>query len=227
MADESPEPSAPGAEGPAARTRTDDNLDASLRFLHVMGMQVRHELFDMSTRVLALIEQLIASGQVDPRALDVRREEVVARERERVKDQAHVQIGPDVDKYKLPATAEIDCDARIPLCHARCCTFAFPLSVQDINERVVEWEYFRPYQIRRKADGYCQHNQDGTRRCQIYAQRPAVCRSYDCRGDKRIWIDFDRRIPAPPPARGGHGGDGAGADPREPAPTPRAKPAGR
>jgi hypothetical protein len=26
-----------------------------------------------------------------------------------------------------------------------------------------------------------------------------VCRSYDCRTDKRIWIDFENRIPAPWP----------------------------
>lgn len=31
----------------------------------------------------------------------------------------------------------------------------------------------------------------------MYAARPAVCRSYDCRDDPRIWSDYARRIPAP------------------------------
>jgi hypothetical protein len=26
----------------------------------------------------------------------------------------------------------------------------------------------------------------------VYDQRPVTCRGYDCRGDERIWLDFDR-----------------------------------
>jgi hypothetical protein len=31
----------------------------------------------------------------------------------------------------------------------------------------------------------------------VYEHRPAICRTYDCRKDPRIWIDFEKRIPAP------------------------------
>ena len=33
--------------------------------------------------------------------------------------------------------------------------------------------------------------------CTVHAHRPRVCRSYDCRQDPRIWIDFAARIPQP------------------------------
>jgi Fe-S-cluster containining protein len=91
----------------------------------------------------------------------------------------------------------IDCQARIPLCKGRCCKLSFPLTFQDLDEGVVKWEYSRPYQIRKRADAYCVHSDEATRGCQVYDQRPAVCRSYDCRNDRRIWTDFEKRIPAP------------------------------
>ncbi|HEX9105483.1 MAG TPA: YkgJ family cysteine cluster protein, partial [Polyangia bacterium] len=59
---------------------------------------------------------------------------------------------------------------------------------------VVQWDYARPYRLRKREDHYCAHSEPETRRCNIYDQRPAVCRTYDCRDDKRIWVDFDKRI---------------------------------
>ncbi len=38
-----------------------------------------------------------------------------------------------------------------------------------------------------------------TRGCTIYEHRPATCRSFDCREDRRIWTDFAARVLAPPP----------------------------
>src|SRR5437764_14959117 len=35
------------------------------------------------------------------------------------------------DKYAIPSP-EIDCEARIPLCGARCCSFEVTLSAQDV-----------------------------------------------------------------------------------------------
>jgi hypothetical protein len=33
--------------------------------------------------------------------------------------------------------------------------------------------------------------------CTVYDDRPGTCREYDCREDKRVWIDYEKRIPAP------------------------------
>jgi Fe-S-cluster containining protein len=103
-----------------------------------------------------------------------------------------LRFGPD--KYTLAGLPEIDCAARLDLCKARCCHFTFVLTQQDVDEGVVRWDRDQPYRIQRRGDCSCIHLEGGA--CSIYAERPAVCRNYDCRHDRRIWKDFDLRIPA-------------------------------
>jgi Fe-S-cluster containining protein len=181
---------------------TDDSnqrdLEAGLRFVHLMGMQTKFDVFETSIRVLALLEEMIARGHVDLRSLDERRERIKQQELERTRAQATVQVSPAIDKYAMTDLPQIDCEARIPLCHGRCCKLTFPLSFQDLDEGVVRWEYQQPYVIKHRGDGYCVHITP-QRGCGVYAHRPAVCRSYDCRSDPRIWTDFEKRIPAPWP----------------------------
>jgi hypothetical protein len=43
-----------------------------------------------------------------------------------------------------------------------------------------------------EADGYCTHMDRGACGCTVYAQRPIPCRGYDCRNDRRIWLDFEQ-----------------------------------
>jgi hypothetical protein len=190
------------------------DLEDGLRFLHLQATQSTRDLFDLTTRVMALTEELVASGEVDLRAMDERRERVRSRERKRLLSLPLVVVDDTPDKYALPDLPEIDCDARLHLCKARCCSFTFSLSFQDLNERVVQWDYARPYQIRQNADGYCAHNVAPSRSCGIYAQRPAVCRRYDCRQDKRIWSDFENRLPAPEAPPSPDGAEVTPADPR-------------
>jgi hypothetical protein len=101
-----------------------------------------------------------------------------------------------LDKYALPAEAlpVIDCESRYPLCHAACCALRFALTAQDLEEGVVRWDLADPYRNRIGGDGYCVHLHRLSRRCAVYAQRPAVCRTYDCRHDRRIWLDFENRV---------------------------------
>ncbi len=174
-----------------------NDLDDGLRFVHVLNMQVKHDLFEASTKLSALVEELVAGGQIDAMSFAERRERIRVRELERQKGQAHVRLSEQADKYSLTGLPDIDCAALIPLCKARCCTMAFPLSYQDLDEGKVEWDYALPYLIRQGADRYCVHSHPETRGCTVYEQRPATCRTYDCRNDKRIWLDFEGRIPAP------------------------------
>jgi Fe-S-cluster containining protein len=102
------------------------------------------------------------------------------------------------NKYDFP-NSEVDCESRYHLCHARCCSFTFSLSKQDVEEGKVLWEIEDPYVIRHEEDGYCSHLDRDTFFCSIHEHRPATCRGYDCRGDTRVWLDFDNRIPAPMP----------------------------
>jgi hypothetical protein len=106
--------------------------------------------------------------------------------------------GLPLDKYHVDPAAlpDIPCAELIPLCRARCCSFRFALSQQDLDEGVIAHDPEQPYYIRQKPDGTCAHL-DAACGCTVYLQRPRPCRIFDCRDDRRIWIDFARRIPAP------------------------------
>lgn len=111
---------------------------------------------------------------------------------------AEIYVTEGGDKYTPDAGhVQIDCAARLALCHAACCRLRVPLSRQDLDEGVVEWDTDHPYLNRQRADGYCVHCDQASQRCAVYDERPGLCRTFDCRHDRRIWIDFDRRIPNP------------------------------
>lgn len=93
-----------------------------------------------------------------------------------------------------PPSARVDCASRLHICHAACCRLDFALSVDEVEGGRVKWDLGRPYFIRHGADGGCTHLDAGTCGCSAYADRPRVCRSYDCTHDTRIWKDFDRMV---------------------------------
>ena len=185
-----------------------ENADAGPGRDVVLGFHEAHRrvgaatarLFDTAAHAYALEELLVAKGLVGVDELEHSRRDV----RERLvdvfeHDGLDISIAADgSDKYTLGEQAvEIDCRDRLPLCRAACCRLRFPLSEQDIHEGVVRWQLDRPYLNLQASDGYCAHCTEGTRTCGVYANRPAVCRTYDCRNDSRIWIDFDARVPQP------------------------------
>ncbi len=174
-----------------------EDVGSGLRFNHVVEMQTKQRVSELAASIDALVETLKKSGVVDAGALDAEKAEAARREKARVRSDALVVLSDVADKYALKDLPKIDCEARLEHCRARCCTLAFSLSTQDLDERKVRWEYGRPYQIARRTDGYCVHNDRLSFSCQVYATRPASCRTYDCRSDKRIWIDFERRIAVP------------------------------
>lgn len=170
-------------------------LSAALRRSNDARARSDGEVADLRARLTHLLALLEAKGVVNAghlRLLDK------LGERARAEERPKVRLRQYVDKYQVPG-GDIDCEARLPLCHGRCCAFSFELTTQDLDEGVVRWEVEEPYVIRHEADGYCTHLDRGTQGCTIYEKRPATCRGFDCRGDKRVWIDFDQRIPAPMP----------------------------
>lgn len=186
---------AAAASGPAAAGPED--LGEALRFLHVVEMQTKAKLAELSATVQAMMETLVAEGHLPLPLYEKKKRLAIVRENDQAASEAGVEVSPMPDKYALGDLPDVDCGALLHLCRARCCTLSFPLSVQDLDERVVRWNYARPYQIARRPDGYCAHNEGG--RCGVYQHRPATCRLYDCRNDRRIWADFERRIPAEQP----------------------------
>jgi Fe-S-cluster containining protein len=172
------------------------DLTGGLVFAHTLAMQTKYSTFDARVRLQATIEELVAQGALDLQRLEARQKQVREREAARWAQQTIVRLSENVDKYALTDLPQIDCASRLHLCKARCCSLTFHLSPQDLDERVVAWEYGRPYTIRHTAEGFCVHNDRETCGCGVYTQRPAICRTYDCRRDTRIWQDFENRIPA-------------------------------
>lgn len=177
-------------------TRLD--LERALRGVNLANIALRDTVLQLAARVVAVTDELDRrlegfEAKVDGAVAPVLKQI-------RAADQMPcVEFDLGEDKYTTEP-AVVPCDELIPLCRARCCTLRFALSTADLDEGVIRWDYGQPYLIRQRAnDGYCVHNHPETRSCTVHAARPRVCRSYDCRGDTRIWADFDNRIVATEP----------------------------
>lgn len=146
----------------------------------------------LTARLARLVELLIARGVLhagDARLLE-RLGAAAARPR--------VHLAVARDKHAV-ASPPIDCAAHLPLCRARCCSFQVTLSADDVREGRLRWDLGDPYLLARGGDGYCTHLGGDGGGCECYGDRPATCREYDCRDDRRVWLDYDARVPAPMP----------------------------
>jgi putative zinc- or iron-chelating protein len=157
------------------------------------------EVHQASATVHALVELLIERGVLDRTTLETRQQEAAERLRRQYLERgmAVAMQEFDVSKYAFQGGAEIDCENRIPLCKAACCRLPLALSKEDVQEGIVRWDLGQPYIIAQDKDGYCVHMDRQTCRCAVYVQRPIPCRGYDCRQDKRIWLDFEKRVVNP------------------------------
>lgn len=151
-------------------------------------------LFEAAVSARALVQLLVEKGVITEEEIDERLALVGDRIGEQFKEAGlGVLIAPAVDKYDLAPEVlpDIDCAARIPVCRAACCSLRFPLSEQDVLEGIVQWDLVHPYANRQGDEGWCIHCDEGSKACGVYQHRPAICRTYDCREDGRIWKDFD------------------------------------
>jgi len=198
------------------------DFERAVRSLHLSDLDLRDALLKLAAQVVSLTDELTrrldgveplpappntpapapAEGTTFEHAIHAQMQHVLPRIRAADVEVARVRLDTDADKYAA-TSAEIPCGELLHLCHARCCSYSLALSTQDLDEGIIQWDYGQPYLIRQRAsDGYCVHNDAATRGCTVHAARPRVCREYDCRDDKRVWIDFAARVPAPLDARG-------------------------
>jgi Putative zinc- or iron-chelating domain len=147
----------------------------------------------------ALVELLAEKGLIQIDELDERKAAVAARLARQFSDRGlGVMIqDPEYDKYAFEQQVEIDCATRVQHCRAACCRLPFALSRQDLQEGIVRWDLAQPYVIAQRGDGCCGHLDAATLGCTIHAHRPVPCRAFDCRQDRRIWLDFEARIVNP------------------------------
>ena len=167
-----------------------------LLYTHSRANSNTSRLLEATSFLYAVIELLAEKGLITIEELDARKNEVAKRVEKRFleKDMGVNLQEPEQDKYAFSSNVEIDCENRVHLCQAACCRFWFPLSRQDVDEGVVQWDFRYPYIINQDEQGYCRHMDQGSCRCTIYEHRPLPCRAFDCRGDKRIWLDFENKV---------------------------------
>lgn len=171
----------------------DTGLQVDLDSLIADNERAQQGIAELQQQIETLIEIMVAAGTLRPGHA-----ELIAKLRKRVElsRKAPVLLSSIEDKYEVTGEP-IDCESRLPLCQARCCSFVVALSRQDIEGGQLTWELEHPYRLARGRDGYCTHLGRDDARCQRYEHRPATCRAYSCRTDQRIWLDFEARIPAP------------------------------
>jgi len=147
----------------------------------------------------ALVELLEEKGLISVDELDERKEIVAQRLVQRYRENGSGVLlqDPEYDKYAFDQQVEFDCADRIQLCRAACCRLPFALSRQDIREGIVHWDLGQPYLIAHDGNGTCAHLDPATQVCTIWTGRPVPCRAFDCRGDARIWLDYENRIANP------------------------------
>lgn len=195
------------AEEASTSDRSNGRLTQSLQALRkelVGGLLYSHSransntsrLLEAASFLYALIELLDEKGILTIEELDERKTTVAKRVEKRFLDKGmgvNLQE-PELDKYAFQREVQIDCGGRVHLCQAACCRLWFPLSKQDVNEGVVQWDLRFPYIITQDAKGYCKHLERDTCCCTVYPYRPIPCRTFDCRKDQRIWLDFESKV---------------------------------
>lgn len=231
MSEPRPDPDAYGTAARDAPVPRGD-VERAIRNLNVTNVELRDMVLQLAARVVTLTDELtrrldgveplpalpgtpaVASGATFEAAVDQAVGPTLAKIRANdARSPTRVSLDAGDSKYDTE-TPPIPCAELIPLCHARCCALRFALSTEDLDEGVIRWDYGRPYLIRQRAsDGYCVHNDPDRRACTVHAQRPRVCRAYDCRRDPRVWIDYEQRIPTP---LAGHQHAGTSAEPPTP-----------
>src|SRR5262245_29195258 len=112
--------------------KDDQQTERGLRFAHIMMMVGQSQGNQSRAAIMALADLLVAKGVISEEEFDQARAQ--AGEQVEGMAQPRVRLANLGDKYTDTGAAEIDCENRIHLCHARCCTFNFYLTAQDLDE---------------------------------------------------------------------------------------------
>ena len=179
------------------------DLERGLRFGHLLASINRHMSREGAAYAQALVALLLEQGIITPEQFEAQ----VTVHRQAMKSDPQVMLSKGPDKYNGEKDIIIDCAARLHLCQAACCGFRFYLTSQDLDEGIVKWDYGNPYWVRQRDGGYCFHCDSDDLTCRIHQYRPFTCRLYDCRQDKRVWVDFEQGIPNPDLHKDDQGGD--------------------
>lgn len=173
----------------------DDDQREGIRFVHDLAMAALARAERAEARVAALEARLSEHGVALPSLEGDVAAALAGSPLQAYQPALEVAISAAPDKHTVESPP-IDCQALLHLCHGRCCRYRVMLSYQDVQDGL-RWVYERPYELLREADGYCTYFDRASPGCGTYQTRPAPCRTFDCRDNPNVWIDFERLIPAP------------------------------
>ena len=125
-----------------------EEYERGMRFVHVISMQLKQDLYDTVTQMSAFIDAAAENGVVEREDLEKRYESSRQREYERIRSHAVVQIAEPSSATPVVTGDALDCQSRLHLCKARCCTFDVTLSTEDLDKGVIRWDYGRPYKLK-------------------------------------------------------------------------------
>lgn len=178
---------------------SDDDLHQGIKLAHDLALAALARAERAEARLARLVEALAARGVVAeeevPELSPELSSELAGSPLQEYQPPIFVSASAAPDKHTV-ASPDIDCQALLHLCHGRCCRYKVQLSYQDVEDGL-RWVYQRPYELRREADGYCTYFDRQSPGCGTYATRPAPCRTFDCRQNPNVWIDYEQRIPVP------------------------------
>lgn len=160
-------------------------------FTHSSISEQYAKLNELSVFLYSLIDILIKKGitpsaEIEEVVVQVRRE--MDGKGELLTPRIALRHDPSDEAEFIP----VNCNERIPICHAVCCKLDFALTATEVEEGKVKWDLGRPYFIRKRENACCTHLNTETSGCSVYEHRPGVCRVYSCANDTRIWKDFER-----------------------------------
>ncbi|MCF6155917.1 MAG: YkgJ family cysteine cluster protein [Candidatus Brocadia sp.] len=175
-----------------------EELSAGLLYTHIRINDNTKKTLESTSFLYALIELLNEKGLLSIEELDERKKQIAERLVRKFTESGMglMYQASECDKYSFEHEARADCQGRLDICKANCCKLPFALSRQDVEERVVRWEFGRPYLIAHDTDGYCVHLDKETFHCSVHEHRPVPCRGFDCKDDKRwkVWADYNRKV---------------------------------
>jgi hypothetical protein len=182
-----------------------DDDERGLRAALLAIEELRDDLYQLAARVIAMEEELVRRVPFEERAqveaaLAARAPAIVQQIRAAdINAPGRAVLGTPGDKYAVPPLPDggPPCLELLPICEARCCALDVPITSQDLDEGILRWDRGQPFLLQQEADRLCTHLSRSGAGCTCYEHRPAVCREYDCRNDRRIWVDYEKRIPVP------------------------------
>jgi len=96
------------------------------------------------------------------------------------------------DESEDQPEGNIDCSKYIDECQAKCCSYIFALTKDEVAAGYIQYNKDKPYFIARdENDGLCPHLNRSKLQCELWASRPLRCRRYDCSRDENVvpeWI---------------------------------------